>query len=376
MKAFVYHGANSGSVEERPDPVPAEGELLVEVLVTGICGSDIHGYSGDTGRRFPGQVMGHEASGRVIDPNGTPGWAEGDRLTFNPVLGCQECAECMSGRPNLCARRSVIGVNAPYTGSFAERMTLPAWAAVRLPETVSDDGGAVVEPLAVGLHAVGQAEVHKGDHVAVLGAGMIGLVSAWAALRAEAAEVFVTDFQRRNLDLAQSFGAIPVDARTSLADAIEAKTGRRTVDRVIDAVGVTETLSVALGCARRDGTISVVGMGSPTAQISAFALTVEERTLRGSFCYSPANFYSAIEAISDGAFNPSIVIDRHIPLDDLPSSMLGLSTGTASSVKTLVRLTAEASLDSNAGPAASVGADGSAGPHAATGPHRSGSSRA
>ena len=182
MRAFVYHGANSGSVEEMPDPVPADGELLVEVLVTGICGSDIHGYSGDTGRRFPGQVMGHEASGRVIDANGTPGWAEGDRLTFNPVLGCQECSECMSGQPNLCARRSVIGVNAPYTGSFAQRMTLPAWAAVHLPETVSDDGGAVVEPLAVGLHAVGQAEVHKGDHVAVLGAGMIGLVSAWAAL--------------------------------------------------------------------------------------------------------------------------------------------------------------------------------------------------
>jgi threonine dehydrogenase-like Zn-dependent dehydrogenase len=314
--------------------------------------------------------MGHEASGRVIDPNGAPGWAEGDRLTVNPVLGCQECAECMSGQPNLCARRAVIGVNAPYTGSFAERMTLPAWAAVHLPESVSDDGGAVVEPLAVGLHAVGQAEVHKGDHVAVLGAGMIGLVSAWAALRAEAATVFVTDFQHRNLDLAQSFGATPVDARASLADAIEAQTGRRTVDRVIDAVGVTETLSVALGCARRDGTISVVGMGSPTAQISAFALTVEERTLRGSFCYSPANFYRAIEAISEGAFDPSIVIDRHIPLDDLPSSMLGLSTGTASSVKTLVRVAQSASPDANAG----LGA--SAGPQATTDQDGSGSSHA
>ena len=87
MRAFVYHGANSGSVEEIPDPVPAEGELLVEVLVSGICGSDVHGYSGDTGRRFPGQVMGHESSGRVIDPNGVRGWAIGDRVTLIPSSG-------------------------------------------------------------------------------------------------------------------------------------------------------------------------------------------------------------------------------------------------------------------------------------------------
>ena len=338
MKAFVYHGANSGAVEEIPDPVPAEGELLVEVLVSGICGSDVHGYSGDTGRRFPGQVMGHESSGRVIDPNGVRGWAIGDRVTFNPVLGCRECENCRSGQPNLCPTRAVIGVNARYTGAFAERMTIPEWTAVHLPDDVDDDGGAVVEPLAVGIHAVEQAEVHKGDHVAVLGAGMIGLVSAWAAFGAEAAEVFVTDLQPRNLDVARSLGATPVDARLSLADAIEAKTGRRTVDRVIDAVGVTETFTAALGCVRRGGTISVVGMGSPSAQISAFLLTVEERTLRGSFCYSPANFRRAVDAIAEGSFDPTVVIERHIGLEQLPGSMFALATGTASSVKTLVCL--------------------------------------
>ena len=126
--------------------------------------------------------------------------------------------------------------------------------------------------------------------------------------------------------------------RLSLADAIEAKTGRRTVDRVIDAVGVTETFSAALGCVRRGGTISVVGMGSPSAQISAFLLTVEERTLRGSFCYSPANFRIAIDAIAEGLFDPTVVIERHIGLEDLPGSMFALATGTASSVKTLVRV--------------------------------------
>jgi threonine dehydrogenase-like Zn-dependent dehydrogenase len=337
MRALVYHGPNSGSIEEVPDPAPAKGDLLVEVLATGICGSDVHGYSGGTGRRFPGQVMGHEASGRVIDANSVPGWDEGDRVTFNPVLGCQVCAECTSGRPNLCSKRSIIGVNAPYTGSFAELMTLPARAATHLPSTVSDDGGAIVEPLAVGLHAVQKAEVGKGDLVAVLGAGMIGLVSAWAALRAEAADVFITDYQRRNLDVGQSFGAVPVDARSSLADAIEAKTGRRNVDRVIDAVGITDTMAEALRCARRDGTISVVGMGSPNVEMSAFALTVEERTLRGSFCYSPADFRRAIDAIAEGLFDPKVVVDRHIALEQLPASMFALANGSASSVKTLVQ---------------------------------------
>ncbi len=341
MKALVYHGPNSGSIEEVPDPVPGEGELLVQMVVSGICGSDTHGYSGDTGRRFPGQVMGHEASGRVLDPNGVPGWAVGDRVTFNPVLGCRECAECTSGQPNLCANRRVIGVNAPYTGAFAEQMTLPGWSAVHLPDSVTADGGAVVEPLAVGIHAVGQAEVSKGDHVAVLGAGMIGLVCAWAAQRAGAAEVFVTDFRHPNLDVARSFGATPVDARSSLIDAVEAKTARRTVDRVIDAVGVTETVGVALSCARRGGTISIVGMGSPSVELSAFALTVEERTLRGSFCYSPADFCGAVNAIADGHFNPNMVIDRHISLGQLPASMVALATGTASSVKTLVQLTTD-----------------------------------
>ncbi len=338
MKALVYHGPNSGSVDEVPGPVPKAGELLVEVVLAGICGSDIHGYSGDTGRRFPGQVMGHEAAGRVIDANGVAGWAAGDRITFNPVLGCLECAECMSGRPNLCAKRTVIGVNARYTGAFAERMTIPAWAAVRLPDAVSYDGGAVVEPLAVGIHAVGRAEVRKGDHVAVLGAGMIGLVCVWAALHAEAAEVFATDLRHHNLDVAQSMGATPVDARSSMVDAIEAKTGRPSVDRVVDAVGVTETLSVALSCARRDGTISVVGMGSPNVELSAFALTVEERTLRGSFCYSPNDFHRAVDAIADGLFDPAVLIDRHISLEQLPGSMLALADGSAASVKTLVQL--------------------------------------
>ena len=344
MKALVYHGPNSGSVEEVPEPVPGEGELLVEVVQAGICGSDIHGYSGDTGRRFAGQVMGHEGFGRIIDTNGVPGWTAGDRITFNPVLGCLECAECKSGRPNLCAKRTVIGVNAPYTGAFAERMAIPAGAALRLPDAVSDDGGAVVEPLAVGIHAVGRAEVRKGDHVAVLGAGMIGLVTVWAALHSEAAEVFATDFRHGNLDIARSLGATPVDARSSLLDAIETKTGRRSVDRVIDAVGVTETMAVALSCARRDGTISVVGMGSPNVELSAFALTVEERTVRGSFCYSPADFRSAGDVIAQGLFDPAVFVDHHISLAQLPGSMVALVDGSAESVKTLVQPTAEGSL--------------------------------
>ena len=149
----------------------------------------------------------------------------------NPVLGCLECAECKSGRPNLCAKRTVIGVNAPYTGAFAERMAIPAGAALRLPDAVSDDGGAVVEPLAVGIHAVGRAEVRKGDHVAVLGAGMIGLVTVWAALHSEAAEVFATDFRHGNLDIARFWGlhrsmpARPYSTPSKPKPAVAASTG-------------------------------------------------------------------------------------------------------------------------------------------------------
>ena len=127
-------------------------------------------------------------------------------------------------------------------------------------------------------------------------------------------------------------------------DAIEAKTGRRSVDRVIDAVGVTETMAVALSCARRDGTISVVGMGSPHVELSAFTLTVEERTVRGGFCYSPADFRRSVDVMAEGLFDPAVFVDHHVSLEQLPSSMVALATGSALSVKTLVQLTAEGSL--------------------------------
>src|SRR5437660_3415858 len=164
MRALVFHGSKDIRVEQRHDPRTGSGEVSLRLRAVGICGSDIHGYSGETGRRAAGMVMGHEASGVVEAVGaGVSGISEGDAVTFNPILFCGECPLCAAGHESLCPNKRVIGVTPDISGAFAERMVVSARNVVALPAQLSLEHGALVEPMAVGLHAVALTGVGPGD---------------------------------------------------------------------------------------------------------------------------------------------------------------------------------------------------------------------
>jgi 2-desacetyl-2-hydroxyethyl bacteriochlorophyllide A dehydrogenase len=336
MRALIYEGPRQLVVHDVADPEPAAADLLLEVEAVGICGSDVHGYAGETGRRTPGMTMGHEACGRVV-ALGTEvtGFVVGDRVTFNPVIGCGDCVECAAGRPNRCASRCVIGVNAPYPGAFSERMLLPASNAFVVDPAIGRSA-VLIEPLAVAIHAVGCADVLRGASVAVLGSGMIGLGCVWAALRAGADVVYATDLDPAKTALAERLGARPVTlGERSLADALAAD-GRTHVDRVVDAVGIPATLHEALETVARGGVVSLVGMGSPMLDFEAYGLIVEERTIIGSWCYTTKDFAEAAAAVQRGDIDSAQFIDREVTLDDAVTTFASLAAGEPGQIKTVV----------------------------------------
>lgn len=335
MKALIFKGPMQLELEEIEEPTLAPGDLLVEVDAVGICGSDIHGFSGETGRRRPGMTMGHEAAGRVVAFGGdVDGWSVGDLVTFNPVLGCGVCAHCRLGASNLCAERTAIGVDARYRGAFAERVSLPARNAVRLENRGL--GGAIVEPLAVGIHAARRAGVAPGETVAVAGAGMIGLACVWAAFEEGAKHVYASDLDPDKIAFAASLGARGVLAPDPLLDALRAD-GVGPADRAIDAVGVSASLQDAIDATRRNGTTCLVGMGSPQVELKAYALVTEERNVTGTYCYGEQDFRDAAKAIERGSFPADTCIDAEISLEDAPEVFVELASGRRRSIKTIVR---------------------------------------
>ncbi len=171
MRALVLSDFWKLTVDDVPDPEAGPGDVLIEVLATGICGSDIHGYTGENGRRVRGQVMGHETVGRVlaVGPDAGSDLAVGDAVAVNPVLWCGDCRQCAVGREQSCPDKRIIGVAPELRSAFAERMAVPARNAVKLPAGMPVEHGALVEPLAVGYHALVRGACRAGEAVLVLG---------------------------------------------------------------------------------------------------------------------------------------------------------------------------------------------------------------
>src|SRR5690606_30027862 len=179
VRALVFHGPWELGVEERPDPVAGAGEVVLKVVATGICGSDVHGYTGENGRRFPGQVMGHETVARVHELGAdVTELAPGDLVTVHPVLSCGTCPACVAGRDHRCPTKKVVGVAPEVSSAFADYLVVPAKNAVRLPESMPVEYGALVEPLSVGYHAVVRSAPTERDRVLVVGGGPIGQAGA------------------------------------------------------------------------------------------------------------------------------------------------------------------------------------------------------
>jgi threonine dehydrogenase-like Zn-dependent dehydrogenase len=334
MRALVFHGPLDMTVEDRPDPQPGPGDTLLEIIATGICGSDLHGYTGETGRRHPGQVMGHETVARVVDdrtgthPPGTP-------VTVNPVLGCLHCPACSAGAPQRCPDRRVIGVQGDISAAFAERMVAPARNVVPLPDGTPPEIGALVEPLAVGHHAVQRGGLAAGEVLYVLGGGPIGQAVAIAARRTGAGNVVVAELDATRRDLLSRLGFTTVDPVAQPADAIV-----RILDGppavVVDAVGATATLRSALDIAAPGGRIVLVGMATPKIEILAYAVSTGERSVLGSFTYDDAGFAGTAAWAGAHAAELAPLIEARIGLDQAPGMFRELAGGRLAAGKVLV----------------------------------------
>lgn len=322
MKALVLEEYNRLVLREMPSPRPAPGELLIRVAACGICGSDVHGFDGSSGRRIPPIVMGHEAAGVVAEiGDGVTRFAPGDRVTFDSTVFCGECPFCRRGEVNLCDRRQVLGVSCGdyrRAGAFAEFVTVPERIAHRLPPSLSFAEAAMLEPTAVALHAVAVSQLRGGETALVLGAGMIGLLTLQAARAAGCSRVFIADIDATRLDLAQKLGATDVLhlSGPDLAREILAQTGTG-VDVALEAVGREQTIDTAIAAVRKGGTVTLIGNITPQVTIPLQAVVSRQLRLQGTAA-SAGEYPEAIDLIARGVIQVKPLITAVAPLEDGP----------------------------------------------------------
>jgi threonine dehydrogenase-like Zn-dependent dehydrogenase len=341
MRALVLKEFGKLEIEDRPSPPPGTGEVQLQIIATGICGSDIHGFTGRNGRRVPGQVMGHESVGRIVAlgaGTGSFGLKVGSLATFNPVVLPEEDLRTYAGREQHSPRKKVIGVAADIVSAFAEQILVPARNIVVLPETMPVSYGALIEPIAVAVHAVARAGVKAGDNVVVVGGGPIGQSVILAALRAGAARVLVSELDSPRRDLCERLGATVIEpGDRPLAERVNDVLGAP-ADVALDAVGISATVRDALLSTKFGGTVCLVGMGSPELALDAFRVSTEERTLVGSFSYTADEFQDAAEWVATAPRELAELISRHVTLEQAQEAFEGLARMDGTPGKVLVQL--------------------------------------
>jgi L-iditol 2-dehydrogenase len=327
MKALLLSEYKHLALTDLPTPAPGAGEVLIQVAACGICGSDVHGYDGGSGRRIPPIVMGHEAAGVVAAlGDGTTSYRVGERVTFDSTVYCGGCEFCRRGEVNLCNHRQVVGVSCGEyrrAGAFAEYVTVPERILYRLPDKLSFSDAAMLEAASVAIHAVRVADVAGGETALVIGAGMIGLLILQAARASGCSRIFVADVDATRLELARSLGADAViesagDSRESLTSRIEELTGGRGVDLVFEAVGRPETVASAIDCTRKGGTVALVGNISPEVSIPLQKVVTRQIRLQGS-CASAGEYPQAMDWVAEGKIKVAPLITAVAPLAEGPS---------------------------------------------------------
>jgi threonine dehydrogenase-like Zn-dependent dehydrogenase len=337
MRALVLRDFYDIAVEERPDPVAGPGQVVVEVIATGICGSDFHGYSGENGRRHPGQIMGHETVGRIGElGTDVAELRVGQLVTVNPVMSCHACPACLAGQEHWCSRRVVLGVAPEIPAAFADRFVVPAANVVPLPDDMPAELGALVEPMAVGYHAVRRGMPRPEDRVLVIGGGPIGQACLLAARRLGVQALALSDVSPSRRNLCARLGAEVVDPSAgNLPEAVADRLGGPAT-LVVDAVGVSPTVADAFAASGLGSRIVLVGMGSPRLELSAYALSTEERSLIGSFTYNVAEFADTAEWVGTAPEGIDALIDGRVGWEGAPQSFDDLARGRSSASKILV----------------------------------------
>jgi L-iditol 2-dehydrogenase len=340
MQALVYRGPHEMALEEVDRPTPGRGEVGIEVRAVGICGSDIHGYTGASGRRAAGMVMGHEFAGVIRDVGPEVSEAViGMRVAVNPLISCGACPDCRAGHEQLCRRRTSIGVNLGLRGAFAEYVTAPAENAIFLADEITFAEGAMAEPLAVGLRAVAVAAPEAGRPLAVLGGGTIGLCALLASRERGAQPVYVTDVAPHKLEMIRRLGGEPLDSRTADLVAVgKAATGDRGFPVIIDAVAVSATIKQALPALMPGGVLMLVGLATPQVEVGLYDLVPQERIIKSAYAYTAAEYRRAVELLNSRAVDVRPLVEARCSLAEAPTMFERMARGEVDAVKVAVEV--------------------------------------
>ena len=323
MKALVLTKPHELVLQEVPEPKIRDHELLVEVKAAGICGSDVHGVTGTTGRRIPPLIMGHEAAGVVVRTgSAVTRFAQGDRVTFDSTVYCNRCDYCLSGRINLCDNRQVLGVSCPEhrrDGAFAEYVAVPEHISFRIPDRMSFQEAAMVEPVSIAFHAVERAGLRLNESVAVIGCGIIGLFTIQAARLAGCGLLIAVDLKKDNLELAKQLGAdVCLDAReVDVAAEVRRLADGRGVETSFEAVGLESTIETAFACIRKGGTLVCIGNWDEQLRLPLRELITKDADVLGS-CASSGEFGACIDMIARGRVDVRSLMSKVVPLEEAP----------------------------------------------------------
>lgn len=321
MKALVLEEYNKFVYRDWPDPGIAPDEVLVRIKAAGICGSDVHGMDGSTGRRKPPLIMGHEASGIIADTGSlVKNWKKGDRVTFDSTIYPLNDWYTIKGLYNLSDNRMVLGVSpGEYRrhGAFAEYVNIPEHILYKIPDKVTFTQAAMVEPVAVAAHAAGLGSPGWNDSVVVTGIGMIGLFLVQVLRSRGCGKIIAVDLDQRKLELAEKLGADLAlnPGKDDITDKILAVTDNRGADFAFEVVGIESTVELSINSVRKGGTIILVGNVSPSVRIPLQSVVTRQLKLQGS-CAIAGEYGAVLDMIARKQIKMDPVLSAEVPLSE------------------------------------------------------------
>ncbi len=301
MRALFYPAWDRMEMRDVPAPAPKAGEVIVDVLAAGICGSEIHGFKIHAPRRTPPLILGHEFAGEIrAVGDGVHGYQPGDRVAVNSTISCGTCEACVDGDPHVCRTAEVFGTKRP--GAFAERVAVPVSTLLPMPESVTPVQASLMEPLGNAVHAWSMLRQRFPDTVVIFGAGAIGLFALQVAKAGGAGRLAVVDVSPARLAVAKNLGAErTLDARTDdvLAAIGEFARGRG-ADVAIDAVGAAATRDLAVKAIRKGGECVWLGLHDDATAVGGWDIVLGEKTIYGSFAVRPRDLHAALRLLGSG----------------------------------------------------------------------------
>lgn len=321
MQALILEEPCKLQLRDVAEPEIGPQDVLIKVIACGICGSDVHGYDGSTGRRIPPLIMGHEAAGEIASLGSeVRSFQVGDRVTFDSTISCGKCRFCRKGAINLCTSRQVLGVSCgDYRrhGAFAEYVAVPEHIVYRLPNGFSYSHAALIEAVSIAVHAAKITQIEPGSSAVVIGVGMIGLLAIQAFRHFGCDAVFAVDVDKGRLELARSLGARDafLGPGHEVLRQLRAATNGDGLDIAVEAVGAQNPIDLAIESVRLGGTVTLIGNVAPRVEIPLQAIVTRQLRLLGS-CASAGEYPECIELMQRGAIQVGSLISAVAPLNE------------------------------------------------------------